>query len=62
MPVKPVGISFQPEVLHELDKMAAREGENRSSMVAKLVERAKGNGKVPDVRVDGRRFVPARKP
>jgi hypothetical protein len=56
--VKVVGVSLRPEVLERLDQLARSEGVARSGMVARLVERA-GSG-VLEVRVDGRRFVPAR--
>ncbi len=54
-----VGVSLRPSVLVALDRLAVREGESRSGMVARLVERAALNASgVVDVRVDGRRFVP----
>lgn len=63
MSAKTIGISLQESSLKKLDSLAkAEERGNRSAMVEKLVERASsGNGSAPDVRIDGRRFVPARK-
>jgi hypothetical protein len=55
---KVVGVSLRTEVLKRLDELAARDGLSRSEKVAALVRGAESL--VPDVRVDGRRFVPAR--
>ncbi len=57
----PVSISFDPATLEQADKLAAREGVSRSALVRGLVERASAKGSVPDVRVDGRRFVPEKR-
>ncbi len=54
----PVAISFDPVTLAQADKLAAREGVSRSALVRGLVERASAKGAAPDVRVDGRRYVP----
>ncbi len=56
-----VGVSLRPQTLNALDRLASREGESRSGMVARLVERASQPVGVPDVRVDGARFVPERR-
>ncbi len=58
---KPIAISLDPSSLKSLDRLARREGVNRSMMVRGLVERAAAVDGVPDVRVDGRRFVPEKK-
>ncbi len=50
------GISLQERTWRRLDQLAKREGTNRSQMIGRLVERE--SSAVPDVRVDGRRFVP----
>ncbi len=57
----PVAISFDPQTLEQADRLAAREGVSRSALVRGLVERASEKSKAPDVRVDGRRYVPARR-
>lgn len=56
--VKVVSVSLPISALDRLDKLAARDGLSRSKKVAALIE-GEGRG-APDVRVDGRRFVPAR--
>ncbi len=56
----PVAISFDPQTLEQADRLAAREGVSRSALVRGLVVRAAARSGVPDVRVDGRRFVPAK--
>lgn len=53
-----VGISMDAKALKRLDRLAKSEGVSRSGMVRVLTERAEADGSVPDVRVDGRRFVP----
>lgn len=58
MASKVIGISFQGETLERLDRLAAREGVNRSQMIRRLVERDERAS--PEVVVDGRPFVPAR--
>lgn len=58
MGVKTIGISLQPGVARELDRLARREGVSRSGMVANLVERASQKNGVPVVSIDGVRFVP----
>ncbi len=58
MAVRVVGVSLQEPTLRALDRLARREGVSRSGMVGRLVEREGARGGVPEVRVDGRRFVP----
>jgi metal-responsive CopG/Arc/MetJ family transcriptional regulator len=55
-----VGVSLRHDLLEQLDQLAARDGLSRSGKVAALIERDASRSSVPDVRVDGRRFVPAR--
>lgn len=56
-----VGVSFRLGRLARLDDLAKAEGVSRSEMVGRLVDRVSGDSlSGPDVRVDGRRFVPAR--
>lgn len=67
MAVQIVGVSLQPEVLAQLDGLAASEGLGRSGMVARLVQAelerrrlARGRVEALDVVVGGVRYVPAR--
>jgi metal-responsive CopG/Arc/MetJ family transcriptional regulator len=58
MTVRTLGVSLRPEVVERLDELAKIEGISRSAMIDRLVQREDVR-KVPEVTVDGRRFVPA---
>ncbi len=63
MAAKVMGISLNPKLLKDADRLAKRRKMSRSALVASLLERElarEQNEGVRDVRVDGVLYVPAR--